>query len=77
MTWYITEYERESDICFGYVENLADPHCSEWGTFYHRELAEFKNKYPFQYIERDIYFEEETYIDIDGQLHQSNPAKVA
>lgn len=77
MTWYITEYERESDICFGYVENLADPHCSEWGTFYHRELAEFKNKYPFQYIERDIYFEEETYIGIDGQLYQCNPAKVA
>jgi len=77
MTWYITEYERETGICFGYVENLGDSYCSEWGTFYHNDLAQFKNKYPFVYVERDLHFGDDVYIDIEGNLHNGKPSEQA
>jgi hypothetical protein len=76
MTWYVTEYERESGICYGYVENLADPYCSEWGTFFHKDVAEFKNKYPYYYIERDLHFEDK-YIDMDGNIYDGMPNEKA
>jgi len=76
MTWYVTEYERESDICYGYVENLADPYCSDWGTFFHKDVAEFKNRYPYHYIERDLYFEDK-YIDLDGNIYDAMPNEKA
>lgn len=76
MTWYVTEYERESGICYGYVENLADPYCSEWGTFFHKDVAEFRNKYPYYYIERDLHFEDK-YIDMDGNIYDGMPNEKA
>jgi|GEM_PF-6366815 len=76
MTWYVTEYERESGICYGYVENLTDSYCSEWGTFFHKDVAEFKNKYPYSYIERDLYFEDK-YIDLDGNIYDAMPNEKA
>lgn len=77
MTWYVTEYERESDICYGYVDNLADPSCSEWGTFFHKDVAEFKNRYPHFYIERDLYFGDEKYIDMKGNIYNGIPNEKA
>jgi hypothetical protein len=50
-TWYATEYDKESNTCFGYVQLLE----SEWGYFSIDELKEVKCP-PFGLpIERDIY----------------------
>lgn len=68
MTWFITEYDPEEGECFGYVKNEADEHCSEWGYFMLDELANFKNNYPYYYVERDLHFGDDYYLDIRGNL---------
>jgi hypothetical protein len=35
-TWYLTEYEEETEIAFGYVTGLS---FDEWGTVSVQELA--------------------------------------
>jgi len=50
-TWYATEYDKESKICFGYVQLLEN----EWGYFSIDELEAIKTP-PFGLpIERDLY----------------------
>lgn len=59
-TWYATEYNPQTNICYGYVTGLA---YDEWGTFSIDELQSIVG--PFgKRIERDIYFSEITYKDL-------------
>jgi len=62
--WYITEYEPEQKIAFGYVEWLvSDPICDEWGSFSITELSQ----YSFLWcpaIEVDLHFEEKIFWKI-------------
>jgi hypothetical protein len=74
MTWYITEYDVEEGRCFGYVKNEADEQSSEWGYFMLDELAEFKNNYPYHYVERDLHFGDDVYIDSNGKTYKGMPA---
>ena len=42
-TWYLTEYDPENQIAFGYVEGLVeDLFCDEWGYISIEELADLK-----------------------------------
>lgn len=53
-TWYATEYDKESNTCFGYVQLLE----GEWGYFSIDELKKVKCP-PFSLpIERDMYCDE-------------------
>ncbi|QHI38069.1 hypothetical protein IMCC3317_34530 [Kordia antarctica] len=53
-TWYATEYDGETNICFGYVTGLA---FDEWGSFSITELEAIKRPFGLT-IERDIHFKE-------------------
>lgn len=53
-TWYATEYDAETNICFGYVTGLA---FDEWGSFSITELEAIKRPFGLT-IERDLYFDE-------------------
>jgi len=56
-TWYLTEYDPETQIAFGFVSIFGD-HNDEWGDFAVWELQEIKLP-PFGLgIERDIHWEE-------------------
>ena len=53
-TWYISEYDPETQICFGYVTGLA---FDEWGSVSIQELESLK--LPFgPHVERDRFFKE-------------------
>ncbi len=54
-TWYATEYDPETQICFGYVTGFV---YDEWGTFSIKELQELKLLLPLLHIERDRFFKE-------------------
>ncbi len=53
-TWYATEYDPETNICFGYVTGLA---YDEWGTFSIKELESIPRPFNLT-IERDRFFKE-------------------
>jgi len=53
--WYITEYNENEDLAFGYV-NIMGPDFAELGYIQMSELVNFKNSMGFK-LERDIYFE--------------------
>ncbi|SDW81647.1 Protein of unknown function [Lutibacter oricola] len=53
-TWYATEYNPETKICYGYVTGLA---YDEWGTFSIDELETVQLPFGLS-IERDIHFDE-------------------
>jgi hypothetical protein len=53
-TWYATEYDKQTNICFGYVTGMD---FDEWGTFSIEELESLKLPYGLK-IERDLYFKE-------------------
>lgn len=60
-TWYATEYEPETNICFGYVTGLFE---DEWGSFSITELESIRI-HPFGLpIERDLYFKEIRFDDL-------------
>ena len=59
-TWYATEYDKETDICYGYVTGLA---YDEWGSFSIRELESVQRPFGLT-IERDIHFSETKYHDL-------------
>jgi hypothetical protein len=70
MTWFAVEYDPNKGLLFGYVENVADPFCSEWGYFSIEELESLAlgRKGTFRaYVDRDLYFEDR-YIDKDGKI---------
>lgn len=53
-TWYASEYNPETNICYGYVTGLG---YDEWGTFSIDELQGLKLPFGMS-IERDIHFDE-------------------
>ncbi len=57
-TWYITEYDPDEKIAFGYIEGLVpDSYCDEWGYFSIEELASIKhNHFGIERIVADKYF---------------------
>lgn len=53
-TWYATEYDKDNDICFGYVTGMWE---DEFGSFSIKELEELKLPFGL-HIERDRFFKE-------------------
>ena len=53
-TWYASEYNSETNICYGYVTGLA---FDEWGTFSIDELESIRLPFGLS-MERDIHFKE-------------------
>lgn len=68
-SWYATEYDAETNICYGYVTGLA---YDEWGTFSLTILESIKRPLDLS-IERDLYFKE---IGIDELIQQSRLAEL-
>ena len=62
-TWYITEWEAETGLCFGLVEGFE----TEWGYFGLSELAEAKVFGGVPAIERDLYWEPKTIGEISRE----------
>ena len=59
-TWYVTEWEAETGLCFGLVEGFD----TEWGYFGLKELAEATVFGGVPAIERDLYWEPKTIGEI-------------
>ena len=59
-TWYVSEYEPETNICFGYVTGLGH---NEWGYFSLTELEAIERPLGMK-IERDICFTEARFKDL-------------
>lgn len=59
-TWYLTEYDPETKIAFGYVTGLAE---NEWGSISIQEMEELELPFGLK-IERDLYFKEKTFKDL-------------
>ena len=62
-TWYVTEWEAETGLCFGLVEGFE----TEWGYFGLAELADAKVFGGVPAIERDLYWEPKTIGEITGK----------
>lgn len=59
-TWYATEYNPETNICYGYVKDLVPSEngiYDEWGYFSISELASLTLPFGLK-IERDLHFNE-------------------
>ena len=61
-TWYATEYDPKTRICFGYVSIFGD-HNDEWGSFSLDELQGYRGPLGIG-IERDLYFGEKRASDV-------------
>lgn len=59
-TWYATEYDKETNTCFGYVTGLIE---NEWGAFSISELEQVHHPFGLG-IERDIFFKETRFDDL-------------
>ena len=55
-TWFLTEYNPESQVAFGYASLFGD-HNDEWGDFAVWELQEYKGRFGLG-IERDLSWKE-------------------
>jgi len=62
-TWYVTEWEAETGLCYGLVEGFD----TEWGYFGLEELAEAKVFGGVPAIERDLYWEPKTIGEISRE----------
>ena len=62
-TWFITEWEAESGLCFGLVEGFE----TELGYFHLDELAEVTVFGGVPAVERDLYWQPKTLSEIRGQ----------
>lgn len=65
-TWYATQYNPQTNICYGYVMGLvADPQgrFDEWGPFLVDELESIRRPFGLT-IERDIHFSETPFDEI-------------
>ena len=61
-TWFLTEYNQESKIAFGYVTGLIE---DEWGYVSLEELEAIKDKsFGIPRIERDLYFEPKAFSKV-------------
>ena len=66
-TWYVTEWEAETGLCFGLVEGFD----TEWGYFGLTELAETTVFGGVPAIERDLYWEPKTIGEITRESSRS------
>lgn len=62
-TWYVTEYDPNERLCFGYVIG----HEREWGYFSLDELESVRGPLGLS-IERDIHFEPITFKELKKDL---------
>lgn len=70
-TWYATEYDPETNICYGYVTGLVE---DEWGSFSIDELEAYSQEISMEIfgkkitttgkLERDLHFTEKRFKDI-------------
>ena len=59
-TWYASEYDPKTRICFGYVKDLVPSEngmFDEWGSFSIDELESVQLPFGLK-IERDVHFQE-------------------
>lgn len=68
-TWYATEYDPETGICFGYVISGLGSDCDEWGYFSVVEIGTIRNSMGLP-IERDCYREPGTFKGVRELKHQ-------
>lgn len=61
-TWYVTEYIPQTEIAFGYVTGLGQ---NEWGYFSIAELRTFRFPPLGTTIERDLWFDEKLFSQIN------------
>lgn len=59
-SWYVTEYDPDTNICSGYVTGLG---FDEWGLFSIDELELLKLPFGLT-IERDLYIKETSYYEM-------------
>ena len=64
-TWYATEYDVETNICYGYVTGLFE---DEWVSFSITELESIKRPFGLS-IERDIHFSSMSFNDLMTKLN--------
>ncbi len=92
-TWYATQYDPETDVCFGYVSGqVYDPEgrFDQWGTFSIGELESIQRGYPKLIfgnevfvpqatigIERDTCFEEMRFNELMEKQHSLGKKKKA
>ena len=62
-TWYVTEWQAETGLCFGLVEGFE----TELGYFHLDELAEVAVFGSVPAVERDLYWKPTTLGEIRGQ----------
>ena len=62
-TWFMTEYDPEERIGFGYVIGELGPECDEMGYFYLADMQEIKLKWGLG-IERDIHYRRQTLAEV-------------
>ena len=70
-TWYATEYDPETNICYGYVTGLAE---DEWGDFSIDEMEAYTREIKMTILgkeltttgklERDLHFKETRFNNI-------------
>ncbi|GAB5417041.1 MAG: hypothetical protein Crog4KO_19070 [Crocinitomicaceae bacterium] len=64
-TWYATEYDPETSICYGYVTGLFE---DEWGSFSITELESIERPFGMR-IEKDIHFTAMSFNDLMKKLN--------
>ena len=65
-TWYASEYDPKTRICFGYVKDLVPSEngmFDEWGSFSIDELESVQLPFGLN-IERDIHFKETRFDEL-------------
>ena len=65
-TWYASEYDQQTGVCFGYVTGM---YFDEWGRFSVHELEALKLPYGLG-IERDIFFKETRFKQLIQEKEQ-------
>lgn len=70
-TWYATEYDAETNICYGYVTGLT---ANEWGPFSITEMEAVKLPFGLG-IERDIHFKETPFNTLFEKNRESELAQ--
>ena len=66
-TWYVTEWEAETGLCFGLVQGFEE----ELGYFSLDELAEVTVLGGVPAVERDLYWKPTTLGEIRGRARQA------
>lgn len=71
-TWFVTEYDPETQIAHGYVKGLvAGDWNDEWGNFSIKELESVRKSPLGLGIERDLYFDEKPISEAVPELKPS------